>query len=164
MSEKGTLYIVIGAVVIGLLVIFSKQQAVQTQVALGQKQIIPQASQNYGGYLAASTAPAVSSALSGFLTGLGNLTTSWFHGSNPPQTASPSAAQPQGAQQYNSGGVGVNMPLPVSVYGATAPVVISDTSYDNTTGSAFNYGGLAADNSFDPLYSLDPATTDVYAS
>jgi hypothetical protein len=164
MGDKGIVAVVIGAVAIGLLFIFSKQQSVNNAVALGTKQIVPQASQNYAGYLAASTAPAVTSALSGFLTGLGNLSTSWFHGSTP-VGQSPSSAAPQGAQQQVSGGVGPNLPAPISAYAPAPQTQITDLSYDgNTTGSAFNYGGLSSDNSFDPLYSLDPSSVDVYAS
>jgi hypothetical protein len=152
--REGTTVVVVGAVALGLLYIFGRQSAAQqnlaASVALGRTQIVPQAASNYSGYLAASTAPAVSTALNGFLTGLGNLGTSWLHGSSSTSVGSPSAAQPQGAQQQLSGGVGVTAN---SNYNLIPP--ISPIAYDNTSGSAFNYQGLSYDNGFDPTYSME---------
>jgi hypothetical protein len=121
---------------------------------------IPQPSQNYSGYLAASTAPGVSTALNGALSGIGaglnNLFSGWIGGSsqvqgvnqgavNPPASAPSAAAQPVGPT--------------AQIFGPfVGPVAYPDVSYNATPGSAFDYAGLAADNVYDPTYSLqDPA-------
>jgi hypothetical protein len=130
----------------------------------GTNILAPQPTQNYSGYLAASTAPGVSSALNGALSGLGtglnHLFAGWFgsptgssaptpikQGSNP---ASPSlGAQPVGpsastiaAQTAEGSFVGPQIP---------------EIGYEVTSGSAFDYSGLAADNGYDPAYSLESA-------
>lgn len=129
----------------------------------------PQPTTNYSGYLAATTAPGVSSALNGALSGIGtglnNLFSGWFGGAStapsPNQTASASspalAAQPNGA---------VYGPfVDASTFQGTAnpigPVINPEMSYNSTSGSAFDFYGLANANSPDMTYSLmDPALTD----
>lgn len=121
--------------------------------------VAPQPGSNYSGYLAATTAPGVSSALNGLLTGVGGAFTKWLTPNAPAQpapaqganAASPSlAAQPSG-------------PVPAAAFGSASatgsgapvgPMVPPDISYNATAGSAFDYSGLAGDNGYDPSFSL----------
>lgn len=118
---------------------------------------VPQPTQNYSGYLAATTAPAVSSAVntavSGLSTGVNHLFSAWFGQSTPtpyvnqgpvaPAASAPSAAaQPMG---------------PITPVTTVGPQIPSDISYAATAGSAFDYTGLANANSWDSTYALqDP--------
>lgn len=136
---------------------------------------VPQPSQNYSGYLAASTAPGVASALNGALSGIGvglnNLFSGWLGSSNtgsgggnqgpvaPAASAPSAAAQPSGPTpgSFYSGASAPAM-LNATAYTPVGPVVPPDVSYAATPGSAFDYQGLSVDNSYDPSYSLqDPA-------
>lgn len=126
----------------------------------------PQPTTNYSGYLAATTAPGVSSALNGALSGLGagvnNLFSGWFGGSSqttpaPNQTASPVspavAAQPTGAVY----GPFVDASTFQGTSNPVGPVVDPTVSYNATSGSAFDFLGLSQANSYDPNYALtDP--------
>ena len=143
----------------------------QTGVASGAISV-PQPTQNYSGYLAATTAPGVSNALNTLVGGLGTTLSGWFSGgSNPPQVAqgpaapavqAPSqAAQPSGPTPINpiTGGgffAGANAPAMLNATAATpvGPITDPSVTYDATSGSAFDFGGLAASNSVDPTYSL----------
>lgn len=128
---------------------------------------VPQPSTNYSGYLAASTAPQVSSVLNGALSGLGqgvnHLFSGWFGGSSqtPPTannvgvapTSTPAlAASPSGpSPSYGvlTADMGTSTPV--------GPVIDPILSYNTTSGAAFDYTGLAAANAPDPGYSLtDP--------
>jgi hypothetical protein len=129
-------------------------------VTTGKGIVAPQPSQNYGGYLAASTAPGVSSALNGALMGLGGAFASWMHETTPPGTtpirqgASPTSpslgAQPIGVTTSDA-------PIGGSLVGPQ-PATLSNLqlTYDaGTSGAAFDYAGLAGDNSWDSAASLD---------
>jgi hypothetical protein len=139
----------------------------QGQVA-GGTILAPQPSSNYSGYLAATTAPGVStalnSALSGISTGVNHLFAGWFGGSGaaagpaPQQTASANspalAAQPAGpvygpfvdAQTFQ----GTSSPV--------GPINDPSVAYGATSGAAFDYAGLANANTYDPGYSLQDAS------
>jgi hypothetical protein len=121
-------------------------------VAIGGGIVAPQPAQNYSGYLAASTAPAVSNALSGAVSGLSSSLSSWLSGlggstATPVgQAANPNspalAAQPIGPQV-------------IPTLGSYAgPQVDPLLAYDSTSGSAYDYAGLAGANSYDPSYDL----------
>lgn len=125
----------------------------------------PQPTTNYSGYLAATTAPGVSGALNGALSGIGtglnNLFSGWFGGAqttpSPNQTASSNspalAAQPAGAVY----GPFVDASTFQGTANPVGPVVNPDMSYAATSGSAFDYAGLANANSPDMTYSIqDP--------
>jgi hypothetical protein len=156
MSTGGVVAIVIGAVVILFLAVNRGliNSGVQISPTGAQRGIVaPQPAQNYGGYLAATTAPAVSSAVSSLIS-LGNgALTSWMRPANSPtpvaqggSVASPSlAAQPQGpAVTYYNANI-----TPIG------PVVSPDLGYVNTNQAAFDYVGLANDNGFDINASLE---------
>jgi hypothetical protein len=127
--------------------------------------LAPQPSQNYSGYLAASTAPGVSSALNSIIGGLGTSLGAWLSPSGsppPPVGQGASSASPSGAAQP----IGVPNPAiqPTSISPSASLVgptlvgpqipPLDGTSYDATLGSAYDYNGLSAANSFDPSYSL----------
>ena len=121
--------------------------------------LAPQPSSNYSGYLAATTAPQVSGILNTVLSGVNSGLHSWLAPSSPStpapaQSASPNspslAAQPSGP---SSSAIVVNPfnygPAPVG------PQVDAGLSYNFTPMNAFDYGGLAAQNTFDPAVSLE---------
>lgn len=155
MKSGAIIAIVVGVVAV-LVIALNRgliSSGVQVPVAGGVRGIVaPQPAQNYGGYLSAATAPGVSTFLNTALSGLGNAFGSWLspskstpapaQGSNP---GSPSlAAQPLGpAQQAAS-------LADISGGWMIGPTVNPVMSYNNTSGAAFDYGGLAADNGFDP--------------
>lgn len=122
--------------------------------------VAPQPSQNYGGYLAATTAPGISSALNGALMGLGSAFASWM---GKPSTQAPVA---QGASVSSPslyaqpiGVTSTEMPLSGSLVGPQ-PATLSglQLTYDSgSSGAAFDYAGLAADNAYDPSASLSYA-------
>lgn len=126
---------------------------------------VPQPSTNYSGYLAASTAPGVTSALNALIGGLGSTTSSWLAGSgaatptvgqgatNPSSSAPSAAAQPVGpSSSYFYSGAYLN---PISSpSAAVGPAVAPELSYGATSGAAFDYAGLASSNAVDPSYSL----------
>lgn len=134
--------------------------------------VAPQPAQNYGGFLAASTASGVSSVLNTAISGLNNLFTGWFgkssgstpvaQGSNP---SSPSLfAQPgQTLQQLtnlqtaNQNYIASLEPSTYSNPGSTLIGPQIDPSLAFTSDGSFDYAGLAADNAFDPEYSLEEA-------
>lgn len=118
--------------------------------------VAPQPSQNYSGYLAASTAPAVTGAINTALSGLSSSLSAWLH-----PTGSPSVPPAQGATT-SSPSLAAQPSGPTTDQGVVAsgafvgPQVPPDLSYNATPGSAFDYSGLALDNSFDPEASLEP--------
>ena len=137
--------------------------------------VSPQPASNYSGFLAASTAPGVSGLLNNVMSGLSGAFGSWINpasgnntttgqGSNP---SSPSrAAQPAGPVGVQPSVYSPNASLVAPVSGAptaqlsgflpsVGPQVDASLSYDATSGGAFDYSGLAADNAFDPTYSLE---------
>lgn len=120
--------------------------------------IAPQPSQNYSGYLAASTAPGVAGAINGLLSGIGSGASAWFSGvkstptpavGNPAQAAAPVSSVANAAQQQS---VYDNTPLPLPALGPQLSDV--NLAYDNTSGSSFGYDALAADNAYSPGDSL----------
>jgi hypothetical protein len=120
--------------------------------------VAPQPTANYGGYLAASTAPGVSNALNGALTGLGHALAGWM---NPPAAASAPVAQGASA---SSPSLYAQPSGPALALGGTAvagalvgPQIDPTIQYDLTSGAAFDYSGLTQDNSFDPSASLSYA-------
>lgn len=167
MSTGGIVALAIAAVAVIFLAVNRGLISSGVQVGVGAggvtstKGIVaPQPSSNYGGYLAASTAPGVSSALNGALTGLGSAFAGWFGGSPAPTkpvqqgatSNSPSlAAQPIGTTDAPIGGALVG-PQPASLSGL-------QLTYDSgTTGAAFDYTGLANANSWDQSSSLEYAS------
>ena len=132
---------------------------------LGGAITVPQPTQNYSGFLAASTAPGVASALNSILGGLGGTISGWLapsgdnspvvnQGPMQPTGSAPSAAaQPGGPFPVGFFSGASNNPV-ISPSAAVGPAVPPDLSYGDTAGSAFDYSGLAAANSFDPNYSL----------
>lgn len=132
---------------------------------------VPQPTQNYSGYLAATTAPGVASALNGALSGLGNLFSGWINnptstpssvnqGPVAPASSAPSqAAQPSGPTSPSFySGASAPAQLNATAYAPVGPVVAPDLSYTATPGSAFDYAGLAASNSYDSTYSIQDPT------
>lgn len=129
---------------------------------------VPQPSTNYSGYLAASTAPGVSSALNQIFGGIGTGLSSWLSGGGsstpvvnqgpiaPPASAPSASAQPTGPTPSGFfSGASANPVLSASA--AVGPAIAPDLSYDATQNSAFDYAGLSSANAFDPNYSLmDP--------
>jgi len=116
--------------------------------------IAPQPTQNYSGFLAASTAPGVATALNGALAGLGKGFESWFGGGGGTQpvaqgasATSPSLfAQPSGPSAAAAATVGGSL---------VGPIIDPAMSYDMTTGAAYDYSGLSADNTWDSSATLD---------
>lgn len=178
MSTGGIIAIVIG----GLAILFfaTSRGLINSGVSVGvgpggvttAKGIIaPQPSANYGGYLAASTAPGVSSALNGALTGLGGALAGWLGRPSsspaaPAQGASASspslAAQPSGPFMPSGPMPPTSIGIPTSGGGTFAedgwvigPQISPDISFNSTAGSAFDYSGIASDNAFDPSASLE---------
>jgi hypothetical protein len=128
-------------------------------IPVGRGVYAPQPAQNYSGYLAASTAPGVSDALNGLLSGVGGALSGWLHtrSSNSP-APNVQAAAPTGAYQAASTGIGPSNPLGIS--DSNNPMLWTDPlAYDNTGVTSFAYDALAADNAYDPTYSLmlDPS-------
>ena len=172
MSTGGTIALVIGVLAVFYLAINRGLINSGVQVGVGPggvtstKGIVaPQPSQNYGGYLAASTAPGVSSALNGALTGLGSAFAGWFGPTNPiaspAQGASPNS--PSGAAQPSGPSVAAGAAVAAATPGGGSyaedgwiigPQVDPAVSYNSTAGSAFDYSGLASDNGYDPSVAL----------
>jgi len=181
----GALALVYLAVSRGL--ISSGVQVSSTGGVISQRGIVaPQPTQNYSGYLAATTAPGVSGAINGALSGLANAFSSWM--SKPPSQNPPvsSPAALPGAQTVASAvGTGVGsifggpslaaapsgpsidavgiLPTDISNYDLAAlsnvgPVVDPAVSYTATDQAAFDYSGLALDNAYDPSASLETGT------
>ncbi len=122
-------------------------------VPVGRGVYAPQPAQNYSGYLAASTAPGVSNALNGLLSGIGGALSGWMHTKPTNTPANVQAAAPTGAFQAASTGVGPSNPLGLS--DSNDPFLWTDPmAYDNTDVTSFSYDALAADNAYDPTYSL----------
>lgn len=122
--------------------------------------VAPQPATNYSGYLAASTAPGVSSALNGLLSGLGSGFGSWLGGGGgstpgPNQGANP-ASPSLGAQPSGPSLATQNAPIGGALVGPQIDP-ITGLTYDATSGAAFDYSGLAADNAYDPTASLQAA-------
>jgi hypothetical protein len=114
---------------------------------------VPQPSSNYSGYLAASTAPGVSSALNSIIGGIGGGLAAWLSpsGSNPPtvsQGASPNS--PSGAAQPQT----MDIPLSGTLVGPQISPIMGLSYAGNTIGSAFDYQALADANSYDSNYDL----------
>lgn len=118
--------------------------------------IAPQPSSNYSGYLAATTAPQVSGILNTVLSGVNSGLHSWLapaQAATPAPTPAPAAspalaAQPQGPSGLNDSAL---------FYSATpvGPQVDPTVSYAATSGAAYDLGGLASQNAFDPSSSLE---------
>lgn len=138
-------------------------------INVGGGVVAPQPTQNYSGYLAASTAPQVSGAINTAISGLSGLFSGWLSGSQVApktgQTYSPSSpslfAQPSGPAPTSGAKLVSSLnPSVGSAYASysdtlVGPQVSDDISYQATNGSAFDYYGLASDNAFDPDYSLE---------
>jgi hypothetical protein len=135
-------------------------------VNVGGGIVAPQPATNYSGYLAASTAPGVSSALNSILGGVGTSVAAWLspepstatntpfvnQGPMQPAVSAPSAAaQPQGPS--SSGLVAAQTVQNTSV--PVGPVIDPSISYLSTNQDAFNYLGLSSANAVDPGYSLE---------
>lgn len=170
MSTGGVIAIVLG---VGAVIFLAVNRGlitagVQVPVGVGGQRgiVAPQPAQNYGGYLAATTAPQVSSLLGTAISGLNNAFSSWLHPTTvakpaPQQGAnvsSPSmAAQPSGPSYVSAStntfiaAEAANTPTPIG------PVIDPNMSYNATPGSAFDYSGMAFDNGFDPNASLEAA-------
>lgn len=158
MSTGATVAIVVGVLAVFYLAV--SRGLVSSGVAVGvgpggitsAKGIVaPQPSSNYGGYLAASTAPGVASALNGALTGIGSGLASWLHGSNPQAPAPQQGASPTSPSLYAQ----PSGPVGDFVAGSTVgPVVDPAVSYNATSGAAFDYPGLASDNGYDGSVAL----------
>lgn len=118
--------------------------------------LAPQPSSNYSGYLAATTAPQVSGILNTVLSGVNSGLHSWISPATPnapaptpAPAASPAlAAQPSGPSGLNNSAL---------FYSATpvGPQVDPTVSYAATSGAAYDLGGLASQNAFDPSSSLE---------
>lgn len=161
--KDSTLVIIVVAVAAGLFFAFRNGFLSSSPTGLGINArtglpsgniTVPQPATNYSGFLAASTAPQVSNALGGFITGLSSSALAWLSPKQgqvvPPQsgasTVSPSlGAQPSGPWSLSD------------VWGGAlvGPQIDPVISYDSTNGSSFGYDSLAADNAFDPMYSFD---------
>jgi hypothetical protein len=155
MKEAPTLAIVVGAVVLFYLAMKSGWIGANPSAAVpvGRGVYAPQPAQNYSGYLAASTAPGVSNALNGILSGVGSALSGWLTRSANTPAPAVQAAAPTGPNQAASTGVGPSNPLGIS--DSSNPLLWTDPlAYDNTSVSAFSYDPLAADNAYDPNYSL----------
>lgn len=159
MSTGGVIALVVG----GLAVIFLlvNRGLVNAGVPVGHGIVAPQPAQNYGGYLAASTAPQVSGLLSTVLSGVTSAAHSWLSPSSSSNTPAPnqaaSSASPSLSAQPSGPAAAVSSPLGPSDVGMgwmIGPVIDPSLSYNATPGSAFDYAGLASDNSFDPNASL----------
>lgn len=135
-------------------------------IQLGGGILAPQPSQNYSGYLAASTAGGVSGVLNTALSGLSSTLTGWLGGGGqgpvvnqgpvvPASSAPTQAAQPAGPTpaSFYSGSSAPAM-LNASALAPVGPVVPPDLSYGATSGAAFDYAGLAGANTYDPSYSI----------
>lgn len=114
---------------------------------------VPQPTQNYSGYLAASTAPGISSALNSIIGGIGGGLAAWLspsggrspvvsQGANPNSPAY--AAQPQTYSVPDSG----------TLVGPQLDPIAGLSYQGATVGSAFDYAGLAGANAYDPNYDL----------
>jgi hypothetical protein len=167
--RDSTIWIIAGAVLIGFLVVFKYN----TQVATGQKILTPQPTQNYGGYLQATTAPAVSSAISGIISGFGSTIGGWLGNSSQPSiaTAGISAAGSVAAgvapRLISGGPAGSAAPnAPAALIAPIGPITDPSLSYNATDYSSFDYSGLAGNNSWDPTSSLsiDPSTGGFYSA
>ena len=177
MNTGAVVEIVIGAVVLVFLAVNWGVVNAGVQVGVGpggvtttRGIVAPQPSANYGGYLAASTAPGVAGALNGALTGLGHALAGWLTPPTTPQAApaqgasasSPSLfAQPSGPSAASAaaiaGGIGIATPGG-GTYAedgwAIGPQIDPVISYNSTGGSAFDWAGLSADNAYDPSAAL----------
>jgi hypothetical protein len=141
---------------------------------------VPQPAQNYSGYLAASTAPAVTGALNSIIGGLSNSISGWLSPAAPPTTVSGTPGQiatlqasaassspqttdtPVGNQLISptfaaspSGPNFTGLVASVQPPQNSGPVVDPSLSYASTSQAAYDYTGLAASNPYDAGYSLD---------
>jgi hypothetical protein len=171
MSTGGVIALVIGGIAVIFLLV--NRGLVNAGVPVGHGIVAPQPSSNYGGYLAATTAPQVSGLLSTVLSGVTSAAHSWLS-SNPPSSNTPApnqsasasspslSAQPVGPNPgfIASGGILAAGPLGPSDSGMgwmIGPQVDPTISYNATPANAFDYTGLAYDNSYDPNASLSLA-------
>lgn len=165
MSTGGVIALVIGAVAIIFLAV--NRGLVQSGVPVGHGIVAPQPASNYGGYLAASTAPQVSNILSTLLSGANSAFHNWLAPKSPGTPAPAqgfSSSSPSAAAQPTGPAPGAIQP---SNFDTTAGLVDTSggwmigpqvdplVSYNQTPQSAFDYSGLASDNSFDPNASLE---------
>jgi hypothetical protein len=171
-GKDGVIVVIVLAVAAGLFFAF-KSGFISPGLGMtaGGKQVgtiaVPQPTQNYGGYLAATTAPAVSA-------GIGNLLTAgshWIAGlASPAASATPAvasganpasptlAAQPAGPNNASQAAM-----IAAEGMGTTVgPMVDPQIAYDATAGSAFDWAGLSADNAWTSDASLDGTTAPVY--
>lgn len=128
---------------------------------------VPQPTQNYSGYLAASTAPGVASALNSIFGGIGSSISGWLspsgssntpyvnQGPIAPSPEAPSAAAQPGGPLPDGFFSGASQNPVVASSAFVGPVVAPDLAYGATSGLAFAYDGLAADNAPDMSYSLE---------
>lgn len=126
-------------------------------VPVGRTGIVaPQPGTNYSGYLAATTAPQVSGILNTLLSGVNSAAHSWLAPSNSPSTVGPNQGASANSPALFASPVG---PMDTTMISATGtlvgPQIPPDVQYNATPGSAFDYSGLAADNSYDPNASLE---------
>lgn len=168
MNTGAVIAIVVGAVVLVFLAVNRGLVSSGVQVGVGpggatsvRGIVAPQPSSNYGGYLAASTAPGVSAALNGAFTGLGSALAGWF---SPPHSAPLSAqgsspTSPAGPAQPTGPATAVETQSAVIGGALVGPQVDPIVSYNSTSGSAFAWDSLAADNAPDVSASLESAYT-----
>jgi hypothetical protein len=136
-------------------------------IQLGGGIVAPQPTQNYSGYLAASTAGGVSDVLNTALSGLSGSVAGWFGGSGgsstvvnqgpvqPASQAPTAAAQPSGPTPSGFySGVSAPAMMNATQYTPVGPIPPPDISYASTSQSAFNYDALANANSYDPSYDM----------
>jgi hypothetical protein len=161
MSTGGWIAIVVGAVVVIFLAVNRGLITSGVQVGVGpggvtttRGIVAPQPTSNYGGYLAASTAPGVSNALNGALTGLGHAIAGWM---NPPTSVPASPSQGASAASPSLAAQPIGPSGAVAAGFAVGPQIDPSVGYGVTSGAAFDYAGLAGDNSFDPNASLSYA-------
>jgi hypothetical protein len=162
MKEGGVIAIVAGVVIV-LWFAVNKGLIQARAVPVGAGVYAPQPAQNYSGYLAASTAPGVSGALNSILSGVGGAVTAWLKKGPSNPAPAVSAAAPGMGGYLGSGGVGPSNPMgtidqndPAYLAMLAGNTDAAAMAYDQTTNNAFAYDALAADNAYDPNYSLSP--------
>lgn len=156
MKTGAVIAIVIGVVAVLYLAV-SRGLIGSGAVPLAGGGVAPNPAKNYSGYLAASTAPQVSGFLNTAIAGVTSGLHAWFSSPSAPTPApaqggsptSPSfAAQPSGPSASSlTSQTGLAGWFP-------GPSVDPSVSYNSTPGSAFDYGGLAAQNAYDPSTTL----------
>jgi hypothetical protein len=152
MKTGGIIALVVGVIVV--LYFAVSRGLISSGVSVGPggqvKGIVaPQPSASYGGYLAATSAPAVSGILNTTLAGLNHAFAGWF-GSGPSQPAAAPAALASTGPAPTLGAYvttpNASAPLPV-----IGPQIADATAY---TGLSDQFATVADENSYDPNTSL----------